>query len=240
MVNANVPGRGALFLSIAVLFFVFLGLPAKSQVGLPAGYVNFKASGWLDAAGERTNRSIASLGGWQAGADYWFRLKQKRVEFTLEANYSSLSEPGLDATGSVLKINGFGLQLNAALYPLDFGSDCNCPTWSKNGDAFTKGFFIQFLVGGVFQDKQLRTPDFSSEQQDIAMKLGAGLGLDIGFSEFFTLTPMVRYEYFPNLTWEGIASGALGEDKTSGRQVFAGIRLGFRFNELFKYSVRAY
>ncbi len=237
MVNPTLPAVRVLTLAFFISFL--FGLPAKSQVGITGGYANFKAAGWLDAAGERTNKSIAALGGWQLGADYWFRLKQKRIEFTLEASYSTLSESGLRA-GNELEIAAYGLQLNTNLYPLDFGSDCNCPTWSKNGDVFTKGFFIQLIAGGAFQDKQLVSPDFSSEQKDLALKLGAGIGLDIGISDFFTVTPLVRYVYFPNLNWEGIATDTVGKDNTSGSQIFAGLRLGFRFDELYKYSIRSY
>lgn len=215
-------------------FFFFFGLSANAQVGLTAGYVNFKASDWLDAASERTSKSIAALPGWQLGADYWFRLKQKRVEFTLEANYSVFSEGGLQS-GNEFEISGLGLQLNTSLYPLDFGSDCNCPTWSKNGDVFAKGFFLQLIAGALYQNKKLLTPDFSSEKKDLAFKMGAGLGLDIGISDFFTITPLVRYEFFPGLTWDGIATEQVGKDETTGSQVFAGLRLGFRFDELNRY-----
>ena len=239
MVISKFFGLKACFSTALALSFLLFGLPANGQVGLSGGYLNFKASDWLDAAGERTNKSIASLAGWQVGADYWFRLQQKRVEFTVEANDSSYSESGLPS-GNQLEIAAYGLQLNTALYPLDFGSDCNCPTWSKSGDVFAKGFFIQLIAGGVYQDKKLVSADFSSEQQDLALKLGAGIGLDIGISDFFTVTPLVRYEYFPKLTWEGLATDTVGKDETTGNQIFAGIRLGFRFDELYKYSIRSY
>lgn len=222
-----------------VLLIGLFKIKAIGQVGFSGGVSNFKSSEWLDAIGERANKSIASLNGWEAGVDYWFRLKQKRVEFTLEGNYSRFSDMKLPDNGK-LTLKEYGLQLNTNIYPLDFGSDCNCPTWSKNGDFFKKGFFLQLIAGGAFMDKHLEAPNFLSDDSAIVLRLGAGVGLDIGLSDFITITPLVRYYYLPNLTWEGIATEKNGSDTTNGGQVFAGLRLGLRFDELYKYSIRSY
>lgn len=234
MVSSNNLFSTALLVSIVTLNVLFFGLPAKCQVGLLAGIANFKASEWLDAVDKRTNKNLHDLSGLQLGADYWFRLKEKRVEFTVEGNYTNLSESAL-ASNNQVEIAEYGLQLNTSIYPLDFGSDCYCPTWSKNGDVFAKGFFLQLIVGAVYQNKRLKTPDFTSHHKDLAYKIGAGLGLDIGLSDFFTLTPLIRLEYFPGLHWEGLATENVGDDDTNASRLFAGLRLGFRFDELNKY-----
>ena len=78
---------------------------------------------------------------------------------------------------------------------------------------------------------------------ELGFGIGIGAGLDIGLSDFMTLTPMVRYSYYPNVEWKDLNS-SLGLDDSADRnvtdmvQLFLGFRLGFRFDELNKYGYR--
>lgn len=86
---------------------------------------------------------------------------------------------------------------NTAIYPFDFAGDCHCPTFSKDGELIKKGFFFELQPGLGYQVlKRLRTdPDDPAKlpirSKNIVFKLGGAAGLDMGFSEHFTVTPML-------------------------------------------------
>ena len=91
------------------------------------------------------------ISGFAFGADYTFRLAQKRVEFFPELNYSftETTSPVIDTRGSqvTLEDKAFGFYFNTNVYIFDFEGDCDCPVFSKDGNFLKKGFFLQLSPG---------------------------------------------------------------------------------------------
>jgi len=164
-----------------------------------------------------------SQDGLQASIEYNFRLKQKRIEF----------RPGLGyrVTWNSSNYDGYFISydfdFNTAIYPFDFGGDCHCPTFSKSGDLFKKGFFLEFNPGVGYQFlNRLRTnPDDPSKlpikSNNMVWKIGGSAGLDIGLSDQYTLTPLLSYTLLTSSEWEG-----LNTDGSTGQlddQVYLGV-----------------
>jgi len=214
-------------------------LSAKAQIGISVGGLNMKVDEWT----AQTPDENFLKNGFRFGVDYWFSLKNKRLDFVPELNYSQFST-NIDNPSNLYEAKFIGLNLNTNLYFLDFGGDCNCPTFSKDGNVIKKGVFIQ-LSPGVHLMQQKISGDspagFATDESTTTLSLGIGLGLDFGISELITITPLVRYSVFKEATWNnfvGIENGEnlIAEDISSSiNQLYFGIRLGLRFDEINKY-----
>lgn len=210
------------------IFLIFSGL-LYGQIGFHGAYKKFTANGWYDFLRRENAVNVGSLGGYAAGIDYWFRLKKKRIEFLPEISYEKY---GKTLDGSEYGHEIIGFYFNTNIYPFDFGSDCDCPTWSKDGNLFTKGFFLQ-LSPGVWRLKNSIVSETTIEDDDVNWTIGAGAGLDVGVSDFLTLTPIVKFYYSPDNTWKNLpdVKGEPVEVTSSIQQLYAGIRLGFRWKQ---------
>ncbi len=130
---------------------------------------------------------LAEIFDWNVGNEfalgYWFRLKNKRVEFNPSIYYGATSSDlGLD-------LKTIGAEFNVNIYPFDFGGDCDCPTWGKQGPQLEKGFFIQLTPGYTMYDLESPTVAFENSSGFTA---GFGVGMDIGINNLVTLTPIAR------------------------------------------------
>jgi len=92
------------------------------------------------------------------GISYWLRLKNYRVEFHPTAYVTNSKQSielydQLTTEGSTFPEysratqNGFGLEVPIHFYFLDIEGDCNCPTFSKDGNFFTKGLYAYISPG---------------------------------------------------------------------------------------------
>ena len=179
-----------------------------------------------------------SQDGIQASVEYGFRLKQKRVEFHPGLGYRfTLDKPNFEGT-----MHSFDLDFNTAIYPFDFAGDCDCPTWSKDGTLIKKGFFIEVSPGIAYQTLQrnfivsdvaggeLEPTDIGSS--NLLLKLGASVGLDIGISEQFTITPMLTISMLSDAEWEGLNRQAYSQPTDLELEDFsylgAGIRVAYK------------
>jgi len=235
----------------------FLSLQLKAQIGIIASWVNYDAPTWNSAIAANSNLSDNSLtfeqSGVQFAVDYWFRLKNKRIEFLPEISFFQLeqvfmnnSEPTFNANHT-LSANIFQLHFNTQIYPFDFAGDCNCPTFSKDGDIFKKGLFIRVAPGvyyGSFEEEieylNNPSPTFETLQEEgIAASLRAGVGLDIGVSDFITITPIIQYTFSMAAgRYQLLSMPSENFAKSEITQLSFGVRLGFRFDELNKYGYR--
>ncbi|MBX2814864.1 MAG: hypothetical protein KTR24_02660 [Saprospiraceae bacterium] len=163
---------------IVVLMVGLLGLPADAQFGIRAGYTQLP---YMNSEADQTNQ-INAL---HVGLNYWYRLKDIRIEFFPEIRYqqplgSDLSAD-LEDQSQLL-----GVALPVQFYPFDFISDCSCPTFSKQSRTFQKGFFLMASPGYFF--------DLSNHPaKSSAVELGVGAGFDIGINDLLTLSPLVQY-----------------------------------------------
>ena len=84
--------------------------------------------------------------------------------------------------------------------------------------------------GADFSTKAVNR-DFTDGNFDVTFQ--GGLGLDIGVTDVVTITPLLRYKYYPDISWHEVAP-QFGIDinnlSTSAGQLGVGIRLGIRLD----------
>ena len=170
-----------------------------------------------------------SQNGMQASFEYHFRLKQKRLEFHPGLGYrTTFNQP--DLTGY---FNSIDLDFATSIYPFDFAGDCHCPTFSKDGELFKKGFFLEAAPGIGFQAfKRLRSdPDDPAnlpiKSKNVVLKLGGAIGLDIGLSDQFTMTPMLSATMLAAEKWAGLRLD--GSPGTLDEMIYFGAGLRFTY-----------
>ena len=222
-----------------ILLISFFSLSLQAQFGINGKYLATSQS-WK-ASGEPALGEPIDLfdNGWSAGIDYWFRLKNKRIEFLPELNYTSLSKTFPNTLSSEASIYSFFFNTNFYLW--DMNGDCDCPTFSKQGPTLEKGLFLQLSPGVSYWDI-----DYGSEglavikDQVLAFSIGAGIGFDLGLTDLVTLTPMANVRYFPKvnpkseLTLTDENGDPIAEAVSiSASPLFfsAGLRLGIRLDQ---------
>lgn len=176
--------------------------------------------------------------GWAIGLEYWFTMKNYRVEFNPGIWYNHRDNQTVEVIGIPdlgnfdYKANYWSVQLSTSFYPLDFEGDCNCPTFSKQGNFIKKGFFFQVVPEVGLFNKTWNTVTIAgpveTKENDAYFAIGGGAGIDIGISDLLTITPMIRLTYYPSLEWGpgSAVGGALGPESFFARQY--SIRLAFR------------
>ncbi len=213
----------------------------QAQFGINGSYRTATAPDW-DLVNTNNGERTELLGaGFAVGIDYWFRLPNYRVELLPELNAfrSTAQIPGsIELTNSL-----YSLFLNTNIYILDFRGDCECPTFSKSGATFEKGFFLQVSPGislPVFEDTMPNLPDKSTVTGSPTISIGLGVGIDLGVSDLLTITPLVGFRYYPSLTWKGrfpaiegdeLDNFILESEESHLNQFYGGIRFGFRFDD---------
>jgi hypothetical protein len=130
----------------------------------------------------------------QAGLEYWFKLKGLAIEFLPSVLYS-FGEGKVDfpPSGTQERFNetGIRLQIPILVYPFQFKEDCNCPTFSKQGGFFEDGFHFIVEPGVQYTTRKL----IRSESHFIPYaKLG--VGLDIAVSKLGAISPQLLYGYY--------------------------------------------
>jgi len=213
------------FISALVITVFSIG-PAIGQIGVSGAYKTFAAGGWEDFFRSEFAERTGAADGYAFGVNYWFRLKKKRVEFLPEISYERYE---YTATDAAFDHRILGFYFNTNIYPFDFENDCDCPTWSKTGNFFTKGFFVQ-ISPGIWHLRNRYETDLRYEDSYLAWMIGGGAGIDFGISDFLTLTPMVKMYYSPGNTWSDlpdINNGTTSVD-ASIRQFYAGLKVGLR------------
>jgi hypothetical protein len=208
----------------------------SAQFGVRVKYNNQALPGWEPKVTLLTKSDQSVLkNGYEAGVDYWFRLKKRRVEFMPELAYGY----GTTTFNSSQDLSSMNLRqlwanMHIQLYALDLEGDCNCPTFSKQGSGINKGLFFHITPGiGWYQSKaEYSVGDTYNtfNNSGSVFRIGGGIGLDMGFSDLLTVTPQISYY----LTSE-MASGLNGKDTPAeettasySRQLQFSLRFGFR------------
>ena len=203
----------------ALLFYFILVTGLSAQVGLNVAYGTFDQA----VIGTHVGESDApQKSGVVLSLDYWFRLKQKRLEFLPTIYYANY--------GGSYEVTNYGFQFRTTIYPFDLAGDCNCPTFSKENELLKKGFFIRLAPGignwsasvasiPVFEDR----PDYDSWVPEI----GGAVGLDIGVSNLITISPEIRLRRIFGSTWDEVP-----EINLDGFTLIEpAVRIGMRFDE---------
>ncbi len=220
----------------APLIFLCFSISVSAQFGLNARYVINDADNWLIEQADGSGNINLLDKGYAFGIDYWFRIKDLRIEFLPELNYSTFSNES-----NRLNINSevqvYSLLVNTNIYFLDMSGDCTCPTFYQEGPTLKKGLHLQISPGLHYFDGTISTPTAEASSSTITYSIGAGLGFDLGFSKNLTITPIAGIRYFPGLKWEAVTdvfdpnTNIFVSEESSVFQYSAGIRVGLRFGE---------
>ncbi|MEL6945366.1 MAG: hypothetical protein AAFO82_22165, partial [Bacteroidota bacterium] len=226
------------------LCFGLFAVLSFAQIGITAGYTSLEAPEWeFEFQQEFGTENQLLANGNRVGINYWLRLKKVRLEFFPSIEYANYGSQ-IGNSSSVSQFNysarfvgGF---LHTRVYLFDFINDCNCPTFSKQNETFKKGFFVQLSPGYEFFQTEVktRTEDnvLTRNNNDSKLSLGASIGLDIGVSDFMTLTPIVGASYLSEVDGDHLMNDkVLGDDFSNIYQFFAGINVGLRFERSRRY-----
>lgn len=218
--------------------FVSICFLSNAQFSVSAKYGFNSFPEWetlLQEGGLEGNEFIGD--GFEYGFSYWFRLKNYRVEFMPEVSYQNLSHTLQSNTANQFEKESFFFTINTQFYTLDIDGDCDCPTWGKDGSFIEKGFFVGVSPGIGYHNmsSQLMGPTVESTAVEVkkwAFRIGVSTGLDIGITEWITLTPYATLNYTPSLTWDGLENLVVGTQPTDQStkiwQIQPGLRLTFR------------
>jgi hypothetical protein len=223
---------------IALLLTLTLSTQLGAQLGLSVSRLHPSATDWNNSFPTGNNPEIQAWWqqtGYHVGLDYWFRLKEVRIEFYPELGYSRYATERPAYQGGMAL-----LQWHTNIYPMDFWDDCDCPTFSKQDPWFQRGFFFQVSPGiGALHHQFNEGNQPESIQWNLIYSLAAGAGLDIGISDRLTLSPYARWNYFFSANYQDWAATppfeivppsqrpTSGESKLS--QWEFGLRIGFRW-----------
>jgi hypothetical protein len=205
---------------------VGMGVHGVSQVGIKAVGTFAK-----NRIAESTSQERLFSSRFGLGADYWFRLKKYRLEF-LPSIHLQYGRERFNITDQVVgDLSWSSLDFTPAIqfYPLDFFSDCQCPTFSKQGKFLKKGLFLSLAPGIGYH--VLNSKNLNESSGDWLLFGRAGLGLDIGLSDLLTLSPAVHYQLSQNMNWSRyfLSSNSASLDINSG--LFLSLRLGLRMDK---------
>lgn len=165
------------------------------------------------------------------GVDYWFRLKKYRLEFfpSLQFQYAHENVTLSDASKGALNWSVIDFTPIIQFYPLDFKNDCMCPTFSKQGQLFKKGLFLQLAPGIAYSNLNGK----NTEVDRISNWMGitrVGVGLDIGISDLITFSPALNYQFAQSLDWSAFFTSAASAHINVYSGLFLSARIGWRFD----------
>ncbi len=128
------------------------------------------------------------------GLNYWYRLKNIRLEFFPEIGYQRSFEQYKGALISEYEkfgqLNLIGISVPVQIYPFDFLSDCDCPTFSKQSRTFQKGFFVLASGGHFLATRNNNAFDYNTTV------LTLGIGFDIGINDLITISPLAEHVWY--------------------------------------------
>ena len=208
---------------LSLVFLLLVPCMGFCQVGVNVRYM-FGKSEILTA--ENINQD-----GVHGAVEYHVRLKEKRLEFRPGLGYR-FSPSGDSFDG---QFQSFDFDLGTAIYPFDFGGDCDCPTFSKEGNLIKKGFFVELIPGAGYQlFTRLRSdPDDPSKlpirSKNFVWKMGGAAGIDIGISDRYTITPILSATMLSTSQWEGLNSD--GSTGTLDDHVYFGTGIRVTYHE---------
>jgi len=231
--------------NLVLLFLLICVTEASAQFGVRAKYNMNSFSNWNQFLENNVNGETDEIfpSNIELGVDYWFRLKNYRIEFMPEAAIGLKTESLYSAAGAATNFSYFAFILNTQIYAFDLQGDCDCPTFSKQGPSLNKGFFFTVAPGLIYNTKELsvETEESSFKSNQVNLRIGLGAGFDIGFSDLFTITPSIMYNIAPGIKFNELSNIANGiplvDSRTSSlNQIQFQLRFGFRPDYVKSYG----
>ena len=232
---------------IIIINLIFIGQSMSAQIGIRIKYIsNGIDDTQASSIEEFTLIEDALSTGFGLGVDYWFRLKDKRIEFLPEIgiNYSSSSADS-DLFDIDMNYNYLYFNLNTRIYPMDFGGDCDCPTFSNQSTLIKKGFYFELSPGLGYYTSHFNTTQpfvanpegekITTSEDGFAYKVGLGIGLDIGISNLVTINPYAMYNYhfgrnYINAVGTLLPTVEIDQGGNDMSQLELGLRFAIRFD----------
>ncbi len=212
-----------------LILLLFIALPgiSQAQFSINARYV-------LGQSDVLAQESI-NQNGQHVSLEYNFRLKQRRLEFRPGIGYRTTFN-GEFGDGHFSAVD---LDLGVAIYPFDFAGDCHCPTFSKEGELFKKGFFLE-VTPGISAQKFERVDSRLSDHLPLPIqskhfvgKIGGAAGLDIGIFRQLTLTPMISVTFLTSSDWDGLNQDGTTSKLNDYLYYGFGMRITYSIKEKF-------
>ena len=209
---------------------------AFGQFGISLSYDQQKAGDWEELIAVSDSLGTLEHFG-TVSFYYWWRPKNLRIEFLPEVGYRRNfgSIPNTPVTSMTHSID---LNANTNIYVFDLAGDCDCPTFSKQGNILTKGFFVEVSPGLSFRSYNIESSRNGELQESIEKstgilgKIGLGAGLDIGVSDLVTLTPWIQHAWHFGANWENLSQWSptqqVALEKSDLSYMRFGLRVGFR------------
>ncbi|WP_116105413.1 hypothetical protein [Lewinella sp. IMCC34191] len=205
-----------------LLCCLLISTASSAQVGV-SGFYNFNRAKLVgDAVNPNEDNLSPYANGPELAVNYWFRLPKNRIEFqpTVYFAQSGDNSPWREA----------GFQFKTNIYVFDLGTDCDCPTFGKQGPQLEKGFFLQLSPGVARHWANLNGVNMGNT----ALTLGAGVGIDFGISNLLTLTPIASLRHTVTDYTGMEAVNASGEELDVRGQLTTfqlGLQATFRFDK---------
>lgn len=234
------------FKYFVLTIFLFCMVDASAQFGVRAKYNVNSFSNWDSYLDQNSTGNVDKIfpSNFEVGVDYWFRLKNHRIEFMPEVAMGLKTTSTYSSLNAEMSFSYFAFNLNTQIYAFDLKGDCDCPTFSKQGPSLNKGFFFNIAPGLIYNTKEFDQevtllPPAKSNQ--VNLRIGVGAGFDIGISNLFTITPSIMYNIAPSLNFTDLGflniTSSDAELLTSGlNQIQFQLRFGFRPDYVKSYG----
>lgn len=223
------------FKTCVILVAMTLPFSVFSQIGIRLSYEQANYDDWAQTADKAELLKLQ----YAAGIEYWFRMKNVRIEYFPELYYLSAMDSGhADFKDFKYSINALGISGKIHFYIMDFFGDCDCPTFSKEGNFFTKGFYLAMAPGFQMDLQKINNPidNLVKQTSNIHFKINLGAGLDLGIMDKWTVSPFIFYNLSPTINWVGFgdlhgkSEDTQNSDKSIQRAIQTGIRVHYRWD----------
>jgi hypothetical protein len=191
----------------SLFFSLFFCFSLNAQVGVSLSYKNMNAPYWSLLLGE--NETLFK-NGHSFSVDYWLKMDNVRIDFLPEFGFSKFSNEiapiGIYPKRTFIA-QFFNFQLNTNFYPLDFFKQHTDSENRNPTENVARSVFVQISPGAsmVYLSYRAAFEEMLLPPRTTAYFIGMGAGFDIHYKNYLTLTPMLRYQHYPSVQWNGLS-----------------------------------
>ena len=228
---------------IPSLIFMTLALGLHAQLGILGSLSNPKANSWESLISQNGGEFLET--GINVGINHSIPIPNFGMRLLPELNFANYQVEWDDVTNTQsnpirLDLTAISFLINTNIYIFNLEGDCDCPTFGKDGGFFEKGFHIEAGPGLSFLTQKGEREEGDAvvdqiEGSNLRLLFNVGLGLDVGISDKFTITPFARFRWNSPQSWEGLTHlvdstmpEVVDEDSEFVQREF-GIKLTYRY-----------